>query len=104
MKKWNRICLLMIGAVLSLTACQKKADGADGSDGSVNGHVPHRAVSPHLLGDVLERHVVPFRIESAQIAVKLAGHRDGGQVGGELMRLRQQGGESGTLCHAGGGF
>ena len=34
MKKWNRICLLMIGAVLSLTACQKKADGADGSDGS----------------------------------------------------------------------
>ena len=32
------------------------------------------------------------------------GHRDGGQVGGELMRLRQQGGESGTLCHAGGGF
>ena len=33
MKKWNRICLLMICAVLSLTACQKKVDGPDGSDG-----------------------------------------------------------------------
>ena len=34
MKKRNLIYLIMICAALSLTACQKKVDGADGSDGS----------------------------------------------------------------------